>query len=89
MADARAEPSTVEIGDLRVANVRPLTLIAGPCQLEGRDHALRIAEALAAACAADHSPFYFGLRHILTFLFKISKQVNIPKIIQLIIPMIK
>jgi 2-dehydro-3-deoxyphosphooctonate aldolase (KDO 8-P synthase) len=47
-----AEARTVGIGALRVGNDRPLTLIAGPCQLEGRDHALRIAEALAAACAA-------------------------------------
>ncbi len=47
MTDARI----VGIGDLRVSNRLPLTLIAGPCQLEGLDHALRIAEALAAACA--------------------------------------
>ncbi len=48
-----AEARTVEIGALCVANDRPLTLIAGPCQLEGRDHALRIAETLARACAAE------------------------------------
>ncbi|MBA3326668.1 MAG: 3-deoxy-8-phosphooctulonate synthase [Rhodobacteraceae bacterium] len=47
IADAR----TVEIGPLRVSNAGPLALIAGPCQLEGLDHALRIAEALAPACA--------------------------------------
>lgn len=47
-----AEARTVEIGPLAVSNTGPLTLIAGPCQLEGRDHALRIAETLAAACAA-------------------------------------
>lgn len=35
---------------MRVGNDAPLTLIAGPCQLEGRDHALRIAEDLAATC---------------------------------------
>lgn len=46
-----AEVRTVEIGALRVSNTHPLTLIAGPCQLEGRDHALRIAEVLAVACA--------------------------------------
>ncbi len=46
-------PRTVEIGALHVSNAAPLTLIAGPCQLEGRDHALRIAEALAAACARE------------------------------------
>ncbi len=46
------EARTVEIGPLRVSNAAPLTLIAGPCQLEGREHALMIAETLAAACAA-------------------------------------
>ena len=45
-------PATVEIGSLRLSNALPLAVIAGPCQLEGRDHALRIAETLAAACAA-------------------------------------
>ncbi|MBP7003272.1 MAG: 3-deoxy-8-phosphooctulonate synthase [Amaricoccus sp.] len=44
---------TVEVGGLSLANDRPFTLIAGPCQLEGRDHAFAIAEALAAACAAE------------------------------------
>ena len=38
------EPRTVRIGALAVSNAAPLTLIAGPCQLEGRDHALMIAE---------------------------------------------
>jgi 2-dehydro-3-deoxyphosphooctonate aldolase (KDO 8-P synthase) len=48
MAEARVVP----VGELRLANDRPLTLIAGPCQLEGLDHALTIAEVLARACAA-------------------------------------
>ncbi len=46
------EPKTVAIGPLRISNAAPLALIAGPCQIEGRDHALRCAEALVAACAA-------------------------------------
>ena len=51
------EAKSVRIGELAVSNAGPLTLIAGPCQLEGLDHALRIAEVLAAACAADrHGP---------------------------------
>lgn len=41
------EHRTVEIGGLRVSNAAPLALISGPCQIEGRDHALRIAERLA------------------------------------------
>jgi 2-dehydro-3-deoxyphosphooctonate aldolase (KDO 8-P synthase) len=35
--------STVEIGALKIGNALPLTLIAGPCQLESRDHALMMA----------------------------------------------
>jgi 2-dehydro-3-deoxyphosphooctonate aldolase (KDO 8-P synthase) len=50
---------TVRIGDLEVANDRPLTLIAGPCQLEGLDHALAIAEVLAKACAATGTGLIF------------------------------
>jgi 2-dehydro-3-deoxyphosphooctonate aldolase (KDO 8-P synthase) len=43
---------TVRIGEVAVSNRLPLTLIAGPCQLEGLDHALGIAESLARTCAA-------------------------------------
>lgn len=39
---------TVEIGDLRVGNDLPFTLIAGPCQIESADHAGEVAGALAA-----------------------------------------
>jgi 2-dehydro-3-deoxyphosphooctonate aldolase (KDO 8-P synthase) len=46
------EAITVAIGPLKVSNRLPLTLIAGPCQLEGLDHALGVAEALARACEA-------------------------------------
>jgi 2-dehydro-3-deoxyphosphooctonate aldolase (KDO 8-P synthase) len=53
------EPRSVEIGPLRVSNASPLTLIAGPCQLEGLDHALAIAETLAGACAANGAGFIF------------------------------
>jgi len=53
------EPRTVQIGDLRVSNASPLTLIAGPCQLEGLDHALAIARVLADACAVAGAGFIF------------------------------
>jgi 2-dehydro-3-deoxyphosphooctonate aldolase (KDO 8-P synthase) len=49
----------VRIGSLTVSNAAPLTLIAGPCQLEGLDHALGIAEALAGACARAGMGFVF------------------------------
>jgi 2-dehydro-3-deoxyphosphooctonate aldolase (KDO 8-P synthase) len=41
-----APNSTVAVGDLRIANDRPFTLIAGPCAMESRDHALEMASAL-------------------------------------------
>ena len=53
------EARTVAIGPLAVSNAHPLTLIAGPCQLEGLDHALDIAAVLAEACAAAGAGFIF------------------------------
>ena len=38
--------SAVHAGRATFSNARPFALIAGPCQLEGRDHALRIAETM-------------------------------------------
>ena len=35
--------TTVQIGALKIGNELPLTLIAGPCQLESRDHAFMMA----------------------------------------------
>ena len=40
------EARTVRIGPLDVANDRRLTIIAGPCQLESRAHALEMSQAL-------------------------------------------
>ena len=49
----------VTIGDLTVGNDRPLTVIAGPCQLESLDHALMIAETMQGVCAAAGAGFVF------------------------------
>ncbi|MFC7052775.1 3-deoxy-8-phosphooctulonate synthase [Hansschlegelia quercus] len=38
--------AVVEVGSVRIGNDLPLSLIAGPCQLESRAHALEIASAL-------------------------------------------
>jgi len=38
--------SVVTIADVRFGNALPLALIAGPCQLESRAHALDMASAL-------------------------------------------
>ncbi len=43
--------ATVEVGEIRIGNALPLTLIAGPCQLESRAHALETASALKEIAA--------------------------------------
>ena len=37
---------TVRVGMIEIGNDRPFVLIAGPCQIESRTHALEIAHAL-------------------------------------------
>ncbi len=49
----------VQIGALMVSNDRPLLVIAGPCQLEGTDHAQMIAGHMAEVCAAAGAQFVF------------------------------
>jgi len=49
----------IEIGGLTVGNDRPLTVIAGPCQLESAEHALMIGRAMKAACAAAGAGYIF------------------------------
>ncbi len=49
----------VKVGAVTFGNDRPLTVIAGPCQLEGLEHALRIAKAMQAACAKAGAGFVF------------------------------
>ncbi len=46
-------------GAVTIGNDRPLTVIAGPCQLESRDHALMIAAEMAHACAAAGAGYVF------------------------------
>jgi 2-dehydro-3-deoxyphosphooctonate aldolase (KDO 8-P synthase) len=43
---------TVRVGRLELGNDRPLVLIAGPCQIESRGHAMEVAAALAEMAAA-------------------------------------
>ncbi|KAA9008252.1 3-deoxy-8-phosphooctulonate synthase [Histidinibacterium aquaticum] len=49
----------VTIGPVTIGNDRPLTLIAGPCQLETRDHALMIASRMAETCARLGAGYVF------------------------------
>src|SRR4051812_10781988 len=41
---------TITLGEGRFANHLPLALIAGPCQMESRAHALEVAAALKEIC---------------------------------------
>jgi 2-dehydro-3-deoxyphosphooctonate aldolase (KDO 8-P synthase) len=41
-----SEQRTVQVGAIAIGNDRPFTLIAGPCQIESRAHALEVAAAL-------------------------------------------
>ncbi|KAJ56367.1 2-dehydro-3-deoxyphosphooctonate aldolase [Actibacterium mucosum KCTC 23349] len=50
---------SVEIGALTVGNDKPLTVIAGPCQLESLDHALMIGARMKEACAAVGAQYVF------------------------------
>jgi len=49
----------LNIGGLTVSNDLPLLVIAGPCQLEGTDHAQMIAGKMAEVCAAYGAQFVF------------------------------
>ena len=49
----------IQIGPLTCGNDLPMTIIAGPCQLETLDHALMIAETMAEACAKAGAGFIF------------------------------
>lgn len=49
----------VNVADLSIGQDRPLTVIAGPCQLESADHALMIATAMKAACDSAGAQYIF------------------------------
>ena len=46
-----AAKADVQVGGVTFGNAKPLALIAGPCQLESRDHALEMAGALKEIAA--------------------------------------
>ncbi|WP_127903368.1 3-deoxy-8-phosphooctulonate synthase [Solirhodobacter olei] len=50
---------TVEIAGVRTGNDLPLTVIAGPCQLESADHAQMIAGVMKEACAKVGAGYIF------------------------------
>jgi 2-dehydro-3-deoxyphosphooctonate aldolase (KDO 8-P synthase) len=49
----------IDIAELTMGNDRPLTIIAGPCQLESRDHAQMIAGAMKEACDSAGAQYVF------------------------------
>ncbi|MSO68904.1 MAG: 3-deoxy-8-phosphooctulonate synthase [Alphaproteobacteria bacterium] len=53
------QPRHVRIGSFEIGNDLPLALIAGPCAIEGRSHALEVAHALVEMCAARKLPLIY------------------------------
>lgn len=53
------KPVTVVVGDIKIGANNPISLIAGPCQLESLDHARMMAEKIAEACAPTGTKFIF------------------------------
>jgi 2-dehydro-3-deoxyphosphooctonate aldolase (KDO 8-P synthase) len=51
MSDSVTPNRTVRVGDVTFANDRPIAVLAGPCQMESRAHALEIAAALKEIAA--------------------------------------
>lgn len=49
----------IKVGDITIGGDAPLCLLAGPCQLESLDHALMIAETMAAAAADNGLGYIF------------------------------
>lgn len=49
----------VQVGEIRVANDKPFALIAGPCQIESRAHALEVASALKEISARTQVPVIY------------------------------
>jgi 2-dehydro-3-deoxyphosphooctonate aldolase (KDO 8-P synthase) len=49
----------VQVGPVTIGQTRPITLIAGPCAIESRDHALLMAERLVALTGELGIPFVF------------------------------
>ncbi|HTU54467.1 MAG TPA: 3-deoxy-8-phosphooctulonate synthase [Acetobacteraceae bacterium] len=54
-----SEPRAVTIGQVRLGNHLPMVLIAGPCQIESRAHALEVADALSSMARAADVPLIY------------------------------
>ncbi len=52
-------PKTVTVDGISIANTLPFVLVVGPCQIESRDHALMMAERIAAVSQAVGFEFIY------------------------------
>jgi len=52
-------PRVVRVGDIAIGNHLPFVLIAGPCQIESRTHAVEVAEAVREAAAHAGVPVIY------------------------------
>lgn len=59
MKERMTKMKDVQIGGLTLGNDRPLTVVAGPCQIETADHAQMIAGRMSEACAAVGAQYVF------------------------------
>ncbi|BBD00979.1 MULTISPECIES: 3-deoxy-8-phosphooctulonate synthase [Sphingobium] len=59
MSNSITQPKHVTVGPISFGNDLPFVLISGPCQIESRDHALFMADALAKAAGKAGVPFIF------------------------------
>lgn len=59
MTASSVAPRHVSVGSFTIGNDLPMALIAGPCQMESRDHAMEIAGRLKEICDSLDLPFVF------------------------------
>lgn len=49
----------IDLGNFKVGNTLPITIIAGPCQMESRDHAIECVDYISALCKKLNLNFIF------------------------------
>ena len=54
-----AKSLEVLVGKVRLGNNLPFVLIAGPCQIESRSHAIEVADAINTICRKFDQPFIY------------------------------
>lgn len=59
VAPQNIKTKVIDVGGIAIGGDEPFALIAGPCQIESRDHALMMAEKIAEACAVSGTRFIY------------------------------